>query len=94
MMRTPLVGLTILVLGTAAVAGREQLGQIGKIGSAVKKASDVRDLQMTDAEEQQLGQAVSAKIRERYGVVQDAAPRQHSRGRDNDARAAHIVEAF
>jgi predicted Zn-dependent protease len=73
MMRTPLVGLTILVLGTAAVAGREQLGQIGKIGGAVKKANEVRDLQMTDAEEQQLGQAVSEKIRERYGVVQDAA---------------------
>ena len=73
MMRTPLVGLTVLVLGTTPVAGREQLGQIGKVGGAVKKANDVRDLQMTDAEEQQLGQAVSEKIRERYGVVQDAA---------------------
>jgi predicted Zn-dependent protease len=47
--------------------------QFGQIGSAVKKASDLRDLQMTDQEEQQLGAAVSERIRTRYGVVQDAA---------------------
>jgi predicted Zn-dependent protease len=73
MMRTPLISLTILLLGSPAIAGREQLGQIGKIGGAVKKASDVRDLQMTDAEEQTLGREVSERIRTRYGVVQDAA---------------------
>ena len=50
-----------------------QLGQIGKGVSIAKKANDVRDLQMTDAEEQQLGAAVSERIRTRYGVVQDAA---------------------
>ena len=38
-----------------------------------KKANDVRELQMTDAEEQELGKQVSDKIRTRYGVVQDAA---------------------
>lgn len=63
-----------LLLGTASSAGAgEQLGQIGRIEGAMKKASDVRDLQMTDAEEQQLGAAVSERIRTRYGVVQDAA---------------------
>ena len=49
-----------------------QLGQIGKGLSIAKKANDVRELQMTDAEEQELGQQVSDKIRTRYGVVQDA----------------------
>ena len=52
---------------------REQLGQIGKGISVAKKANEVRDLSMTDAEEQELGAAVSERIRTRYGVVQDAA---------------------
>ncbi len=46
--------------------------QLGQIGGAVKRAQQVRDLQMTEAEEQQLGAAVSEKVRMRYGVVQDA----------------------
>ena len=41
--------------------------------ASMKKANEVRDLQVTDAEEQQLGAAVSEQIRTRYGVVQDAA---------------------
>jgi len=53
--------------------GGDQLGQIGKGVSIAKKANDVRDLQMTDAEEAELGAAVSERIRTRYGVVQDAA---------------------
>lgn len=74
MTRTSIVaGVSAVLLGVALPASSEQLGQIGKIGSAVQKANEVRDLQMTDAEEQQLGQAVSARIRTRYGVVQDPA---------------------
>jgi predicted Zn-dependent protease len=74
MMRT-LVATTVtsVFLVGPAVSAADQLGQIGKIGGAVKKANDVRDLQVTDAEEAQLGAAVSEKIRTRYGVVQDAA---------------------
>ena len=53
--------------------GPEQLpGGLGKGIAVAKKANDVRELQMTDAEEQELGKQVSAKIRARYGVVQDA----------------------
>jgi len=52
-----------------------QIGGIGKGLSVAKKANDVRDLRMTDAEEQALGKNVSEKIRTRYGVVQD--PRVH-----------------
>jgi predicted Zn-dependent protease len=49
-----------------------QIGGISKGLSIAKKANDVRELQMTDAEEQQLGRNVSERIRTRYGVVQDA----------------------
>src|SRR5688500_18961275 len=49
-----------------------QLGRIGRGISIAKKANDIRELQMTDAEEQQLGANVSVRIRTRYGVVQDA----------------------
>ena len=73
MRRCAAAGITILVLGGPLPATAEQLGQIGGITGAVKKANDLRDLQVTDAEEQQLGAAVSEKIRTRYGVVQDAA---------------------
>ena len=71
MMRTLL--LVIVAACLAGAEARAQLGQIGKGVSIAKKANDVRDLQMTDAEEQQLGAAVSERIRTRYGVVQDAA---------------------
>ena len=53
--------------------GGGQLGQITKGVQVAKKANDVRELQVTDAEEQELGAAVSERIRTRYGVVQDAA---------------------
>jgi predicted Zn-dependent protease len=73
MMRTTaIVTIAVLGAGVTAVEGR-QLGQIGKGVSIAKKANDVRDLSMTDAEEQALGAAVSERIRTRYGVVQDAA---------------------
>ena len=57
----------------AAEAEAEQLpGRVTKGLGIAKKANDVRELQMTDAEEQELGKQVSDKIRTRYGVVQDA----------------------
>jgi predicted Zn-dependent protease len=49
-----------------------QIGGISKGLGMAKKANDVRELRMTDAEEQQLGLNVSERIRTRYGVVQDA----------------------
>jgi Zn-dependent protease with chaperone function len=48
--------------------------QLGRIGGAIKKrAQQARELQVSDAEEQQLGAAVSQRMRARYGVVQDEA---------------------
>src|SRR6188472_1493751 len=75
MMRTPasVLAAALLLGATLTANGGEQLGSIGKIGGAVQKANEVRDIQVTEAEEQQLGAAVSEKIRIRYGVVQDAA---------------------
>ena len=46
--------------------------QLGRIGGALKRAEQFRELQITDAEEQELGAAVSERVRQRYGVVQDA----------------------
>jgi len=75
MKRTLLVALGIGVFaGThASVTAVGQIGGINKGLSIAKKANDVRELSMTDAEEQALGANVSEKIRTRYGVVQDAS---------------------
>jgi predicted Zn-dependent protease len=56
-------------VGGIALAGDEA----PQLGSVLKRANQVRDIQMTDEEEQKLGEAVSEKIRDRYGVVQDPA---------------------
>lgn len=64
--------LAILFASTATLAEARQIG--GKLGSVLKKAQEVRgELTITDAEEQDLGAAVSQRIRDRYGVVQDPA---------------------
>jgi beta-barrel assembly-enhancing protease len=47
--------------------------QLGGLTGAVKRAEQFRELQITEAEERELGSLVSQKVRERYGVVQDAA---------------------
>jgi beta-barrel assembly-enhancing protease len=45
----------------------------GQLGAITKRAKQFRDIQMSDEDEQRLGEAVSQRIRERYGVVQDPA---------------------
>lgn len=67
----------VLAAGAGSPAAARQLGGISKGVSIAKKANDVRDLSMTDAEEQELGKLVSEKIRARYGVVQDAAAHRY-----------------
>lgn len=64
-----IAGAVALTLATAP-AGAEQLG---KLGGALKKVQQFKDVEMTDAEEAQLGAEVSQRIRARYGVVQDQA---------------------
>jgi len=65
--------VAIAVFGVSLGVEGKQLGQITKGIQVAQKANEVRDLAMTDAEEQELGTAVSERIRTRYGVVQDAA---------------------
>jgi predicted Zn-dependent protease len=67
-----------LVVAVAALAGGAAIaapagGQLGQLGKIAKKAQQVRELQITDEDEQRLGAAVSERVRVRYGVVQDAA---------------------
>ena len=59
--------LTALIASPAAA-------QLGGLGKALGKVQEVRqDLTFTDAEEQTLGAEISAKLRDKYGVVQDQA---------------------
>ncbi|MEO7189808.1 MAG: M48 family metalloprotease [Vicinamibacterales bacterium] len=63
----------IVCLASAAPASA-QLGQLGKrIGQAQDAKKTMDDLTFSDAEEQQIGSEISAKLREKYGVVQDKA---------------------
>jgi predicted Zn-dependent protease len=68
--------LGIAVLGVsmlpASVVSARAGGNAGQLGSVLKRAQQVHDLQITDEDEQKLGAAVSERIRQRYGVVQDA----------------------
>jgi beta-barrel assembly-enhancing protease len=75
---SPVAGLLaaagLVVVGASlATAGEREAATGGQLGSIVKRAAQVRDLQMTDEDEQKLGAAVSERIRARYGVVQDPA---------------------
>src|SRR5262249_41663376 len=51
--------------------------QLGGLGGALKKAQDAKakadEFSISDAEERQIGETVSLKIRTRFGVVQNAA---------------------
>jgi predicted Zn-dependent protease len=68
-----------LTLGLVVVAGlsigvRPAAAQLGGITGALNKAAKVKkiaDLKVTDAEEQQIGQQVSDKVVETFGVYQD-----------------------
>jgi beta-barrel assembly-enhancing protease len=63
------------ILGAMAVVvfAAPASAQLGGLSGALKRAEQFRELQITDAEERELGALVSQKVRERYGVVQDAA---------------------
>ena len=66
--------VSALVLGVSQPAfAQGVLGRLGKAADKVKGAADkLNDLVITDKEEQDMGSAISAKLREKYGVVQSA----------------------
>ena len=62
-------GLMTALAAPAHAAGRSA----GQLGSVLKHAQQVHDLEINDEDEQRIGAGVSEKIRARYGVVQDPA---------------------
>jgi predicted Zn-dependent protease len=62
--------LALAAIGLPAAPAAAQFDKIGKGLSVAKKANDAI---YTEAEKQQLGAEVSAKIRKKFGVVQDPA---------------------
>jgi predicted Zn-dependent protease len=73
MKKTTLAAALTVVLAGSSPA----FAQFGSLGKALDKAKEVKEtadsLTFTDQEEQQIGSEISAKLRERYGVVQDPA---------------------
>jgi Zn-dependent protease with chaperone function len=67
----PLVTFVSFVTLVSLVAPSTAFAQLGRIGGVVKRAEQIQELRISDAEEQQIGAAVSEKVRQRYGVVQD-----------------------
>jgi predicted Zn-dependent protease len=71
MKRVLMASLLILVVAAPAAA---QLGSIlGKAGKVVEVGKKVADLVISESDEREIGLAVSEKVRQRYGVVQDPA---------------------
>ncbi len=72
----PLAAWALVVPGAALAApAATQLIKIPKkpkLDTVVKRVEQLRELQVTDEEERQLGAGVSERVRERYGVVQNA----------------------
>jgi beta-barrel assembly-enhancing protease len=65
--------IAFAILLSVAVSAPAQAQIPGKIGELLKKVQQTTDqLRITDQQEQELGAAVSERIRQRYGVVQDA----------------------
>jgi predicted Zn-dependent protease len=66
----------VLAAAPAAQLGRlgGQAGKLGQTKEALRKTNKAfQELKFTEAEEQQLGADVSARLRDKYGVVQDVA---------------------
>jgi predicted Zn-dependent protease len=74
MTRTLLVTIaTVIAACAAVVATPASAGAAPQFGDILKRAQQARDLVITESDEIRLGQAVSEKVRKRYGVVQDPA---------------------
>jgi predicted Zn-dependent protease len=69
------LSLSLAVVAGLSLGVRPAAAQLGGLSGALKKAQTVKkvaDLKVTDAEEHQIGQEVSDKIVETFGVYQDA----------------------
>ena len=75
-MKTWIMIITMLAIGSPAYA---QLGGIMRRSQQALEKQQFDDMNITEEEEIKLGADVSLKIRERFGVVQDAAVPNTSR---------------
>jgi predicted Zn-dependent protease len=74
MKKTTLAAAALTVVLAGASPAFAQLGSLGKALDKAKAVKETADsLTFTDQEEQQIGSDISAKLRDRYGVVQDPA---------------------
>ena len=62
-----------LVWASPAASAQQRPTAPPQVGGFMKKAAQVRDLQLTEDEEIKVGAAVSERVRARYGVVQNKA---------------------
>lgn len=67
----------IVFLASLTVAGPAAADAGSQLGAITKRAQQLRGLRITDEDEQRLGAAVSERIRQRYGVVQDEAVHEY-----------------
>ena len=69
--------ISVLILGLVATPASAQLGKlgqaVGKISKAKSMADQIKDFVITEQEEKDMGAAISTRLRQKYGVVQDAA---------------------
>ena len=70
-------GAVALVVGAAFAAATPAFAQFGKLGDIGRRgaaqAQKVADLNISESEERELGERVSAAVRKEFGVMQDAA---------------------
>lgn len=67
-----LLSVALCVIGMAARPAQAQFGRIGEIARKAETVKKITDAKVTDAEEREIGQQVSDKIVEVFGVYQDA----------------------
>jgi predicted Zn-dependent protease len=70
-MKRAALAAALLLMSAPAYA---QLGSaLGKLNKAADKAQEIKDLKVSDADERKIGDLVSLKVREEFGVFQNAA---------------------
>ena len=75
-MKKSALSLGVAALAALTLGAPPAYAQLGGLSGALKKAQTVKkiaDLKVTEAEERQIGQQVSDKVVEEFGVYQDAA---------------------
>jgi predicted Zn-dependent protease len=69
-MKHTAVALTLALAATPAYA---QFGKLGEITKRAEQAKKVADINISDKDERAIGESVSAKLVDRFGIYQDAA---------------------